>query len=94
MITVRTKPWLALAAALTLAGGVAACTEPEQQEAESDAAATGEALEEEAAQVGEAIEAGAREVGQEIDEATDNLEEEAEEQRAETEADAANDTTR
>lgn len=90
MLIARTKPWLALAAALTMAAGVAACSEPEQEAAESDAAAAGDALQEEAAQVGEAIESGAREVGQEIDEATDSLEDEAQEQRAETEADAAN----
>ena|SRR5690606_6363117 len=90
MLLARPKTWLAVAAALTLAGGVAACSEGEQRAAESDTEAAGDALQEEAAQVGQAIEAGAREVGQEIDEATDNLEGEAQEQRAETAADAAN----
>lgn len=89
MLKARNHSWLAIAAAVTLAGGVAACSEPEQEAAENDAAAAGDALQEEAAQVGEAIEAGARELGQEIDEATDNLQQEAREQRAETEADAA-----
>ncbi|SRR5690606_8492517 len=91
MLKARNHSWLAIAAALTLAGGLAACSEREQEAAESDAAAAGDALQEEAVQVGEAIEAGAREVGQEIDEATDNLQREAREQRAETEADAARD---
>ena len=74
------SPLFAVAAALTLAGGLAACTPAEQESTEAE-------LEEEAAQVGDAIEAGAREVAQEVDQATDDLAQESREQRSETIAD-------
>lgn len=73
-------PLMSIAAALTLAGGLAACSPAEQESTEAE-------VSEEAVQVGEAIEAGAREVAQEVDQATDDLAAEAEEQEAETAAD-------
>ena len=81
----------ATAAFAALALGAAACTEAEQDTAQTEtneaAADTGSAIEEEAAQVGSAIAAGAGEVAQEIDEGTDRLAEEADEQKAETQRD-------
>lgn len=88
----------ALTAVAALALGAAACTQAEQENAETTAenaaADTGEAteeagaaLQEEAAQVGSAIAAGAGEVAQEIDEGTDRLAAEANEQKAETKTD-------
>lgn len=73
-------PLLSIAAALALAGGMAACSPAEQESTEAE-------VSEEAAQVGDALEAGAREVAQEVDQATDDLAQEADEQRAETAAD-------
>lgn len=76
----RLTPLMSIAAALTLAGGLAACSPAEQESTEAEVA-------EEAEQVGEAIEAGAREVAQEVDQATDDLAAEADEQRVETAVD-------
>lgn len=82
----------ALTAVAALALGAAACTEAEQDKAQTEtseaAEDTGSALEEEAAQIGTAVKAGASEVAQEIDEGTDRLAQEADEQEAETKADA------
>ena len=77
----------ALTAVAALALGVAACSEPEQENAEATTEEAGASLKEEAAQVGSAIAAGAGEVAQEVDEATDELAQEADEQKAETRAD-------
>lgn len=83
MTTARTHPWLALAAALTLAGGVAACTEPQQRDAEANLEAAGDELGDLARDAGDAIESGARAAGETFDEVTDNIEREIEERRAE-----------
>lgn len=100
-MTIRTRPWLSITAALLLStGAVAACSDNDQRAAEADAEAaadatgdaaaeTGSELREEAAQVGAAIQAGVREVAQEIDDGTDHLAAEAEQQEARTDAEAA-----
>ena len=93
------RPWLSIVAATALTlGGLAACSQPQQDEAQAEMNEAGNDAEaavdgvntaevrEEAAQLGTAIEAGAREVAQEIDQGTDRLAAEAEEQRAETHA--------
>lgn len=96
---IRSRSIIALAAVATLAFGMVACTENEQDAAQADAneaaaetevavERAADALGEEAAQVGSAISAGAKEVAQEVDEATDNLARDADEQEAETAADA------
>jgi hypothetical protein len=77
----------ALTAVAVLTLGVAACSEPEQENAEATTEEAGASLQEEAAQVGSAIAAGAGEVAQEIDEGTDQLAVKAEEQKAETKTD-------
>jgi len=94
-MTIRTPALLGLA---VLALGAAACSQPEQNEAQADAneaaADTGEAareaggaIKEEASQLGSAIAAGAKEAAQEVDESTDALARKANEQKAETERD-------
>ncbi|WP_262423571.1 hypothetical protein [Brevundimonas denitrificans] len=60
-MTIRTKPWLAVAAAAALSLGGVACTDAEQAQAERDAAEAGETLEQGAAELGERIESGAME---------------------------------
>ena len=100
-MTIRIPSLLAVA---VLALGVAACSQAEQDNAQTDvnaaAADTGQAaekagdsLKEEAAQVGSAIAAGATEAAQEVDEATDSLARKADEQKAETATDTTGNVT-
>jgi len=75
-----------VAAASTLALGMAACTEAEQQETEANAEQAGDAIGDAAAEAGEVIESGAMAAANAVEEGAGNLASELEENQAEAAA--------
>jgi hypothetical protein len=96
-MTIRTKPWLAVAAAAALSLGGVACTDAEQAQAERDVAEAGETLEQGAAELGERIESGAMEAARGVEnmagDAASSLEENQREAAAEGREGAVNPDT-